>query len=271
VKYERMLAAAAVCTSLLCASAGAAAQAEEPWQFAATVYGYLPSLSGTTTFPATGGGSNVSVDANTILDNLKFTFMGALEARHGQWGAMTDVIYLDLGNTKRETRDLTIGGIQLPAGASAKVEFDLKGWLWTLAGTYRVVSEPQYTLDVLGGARLFDLQPTLAWSVTGNVGSIALPDRSGGREVTEQNWDAIVGAKGRAVFGDEKTWFVPYYFDVGTGNSKFTGQAMAGLGYAFKWGEVLAAWRYIDYQMKSGSAIERLSFSGPALAVTFRW
>ncbi|HVN41977.1 MAG TPA: hypothetical protein VMT50_04285 [Steroidobacteraceae bacterium] len=258
-------------TALLFVSTVAAAQGEDAWQFSASIYGYLPSLSGTTKFPANGGGSEVSVDSGTILDNLKFTFMGSFEARQGQWGGFTDVIYLDLGNTKTATRDLTIGNVQLPAGASAKVEYDLKGWLWTLAGTYRAVAMPAYTLDVLAGARMLDLTPKLDWSVTGDLGSIAEADRSGHRDSTARNWDAIVGVKGRAAFGADQTWFVPYYFDLGTGESKFTGQAMAGLGYAFRWGDVLAAWRYIDYQTKSGSNIERLSLSGPMIAATFRW
>jgi hypothetical protein len=34
---------------------------------------------------------------------------------------------------------------------------------------------------------------------------------------------------------------------------------------------VVAAWRYIDYQMKSEARLERLSFSGPLIAVQFRW
>jgi hypothetical protein len=46
---------------------------------------------------------------------------------------------------------------------------------------------------------------------------------------------------------------------------------MAGAGYAFRWGELLAAWRYIDYQMKSSEQIQRLSFTGPLVAVQFRW
>ena len=34
----------------------------------------------------TGGGSSVSVDADTILENLEMTFMGSFEASNGTWG-----------------------------------------------------------------------------------------------------------------------------------------------------------------------------------------
>jgi hypothetical protein len=73
------------------------------------------------------------------------------------------------------------------------------------------------------------------------------------------------------MFGAEQRWFVPYYLDVGTGQSSLTWQAMVGVGYAFGWGSVMGAWRHIDYDMKSGKSIESVSFDGPGVAVAFRW
>jgi hypothetical protein len=46
---------------------------------------------------------------------------------------------------------------------------------------------------------------------------------------------------------------------------------MVGIGYRFRWGEMLAAWRYLDYNMKSGKAIEDLNFNGPGIAAIFHW
>jgi hypothetical protein len=85
------------------------------------------------------------------------------------------------------------------------------------------------------------------------------------------NWDAIAGLKGRVALGEGRHWFVPYYFDVGTGESSLTWQAMAGVGYSFGWGDVTLAWRHIDYDMKSGKSIESVSFDGPGVAAAFRW
>ncbi len=64
---------------------------------------------------------------------------------------------------------------------------------------------------------------------------------------------------------------MPYYLDVGTGDSDFTWQGIVGMGYAFHWGEVAAAWRYLYYDLPSGKAINDMSFSGPEIGVTFRW
>jgi hypothetical protein len=266
----RALAAAAVCA---CAALPitASAQASDTWQFSASLYLYLPAIGGTTTFPQSGGGSSVGIDGNNVLDSLRTLFMGSFEARKGVWGGFTDVLYVDLGQSKSGSREIRIGGNQIPIGASANLDYDLKGTVWTLAGTYRAVSDVRQPLDVFAGARMLDIKQTLSWQFGGNVGSIPLANRAGTRETTSQNWDAIVGAKGRVGLGAERKWFVPYYLDVGTGESKFTWQAMTGIGYSFGWGDVVGSWRYLDYQMKSGSVMESLNFNGPAVSAVFHW
>ena len=89
--------AAAIATPCLAFSAIACAESEDAWQYQGTLYVYAPSISGKTTFPESEGGSSASVDGEDILNALEFAFMGALEARRGSWGALTDFIYLNLG------------------------------------------------------------------------------------------------------------------------------------------------------------------------------
>ncbi|MCA3218625.1 MAG: hypothetical protein ING59_08725 [Burkholderiales bacterium] len=242
-----------------------------PWTFQASIYAYLPTIGGRTSFPVPpGGGNSVSVDVDTILDNLKFTFMGTFEARRGTYGMFTDVMYLNIGEDVSGTRAVSIGGV-LPIGGAADAAFDQKGWVWTLGGTYNVLSTPTYSMDLIGGLRLLDIKQELTWTLTGNVGSVPVVDRSGRRDASLQNWDGVVGVKGRAVLGASGAWFMPYYFDIGTGESDLTWQGIVGLGYKFGWGDVVAAWRYLDYDMKSGKAIESLNFNGPGIAAVFRW
>ena len=59
--------------------------------------------------------------------------------------------------------------------------------------------------------------------------------------------------------------------DVGTGDSDLTWQAMLGAGYAFDWGDLVAVWRYLDYDMPSGDLVENLDANGPAIGVTFKF
>ncbi len=254
------------------ASASGDASAGGDWRYSLSVYGYVPSLSGDSSFPASSG-STVDVSGDEILDALKFTFMGAFDAHNGRWGVFTDFIYLDLGDTKRGTRDFTVDGRAVPASVSADLSWDLKGVLWTLGGQYRLVSEPSLRLDGLAGARLFSMKPSLRWSINGDLGPIAGVGRTGSSELSETLWDGIVGAKGRFVIGDSGSkWTLPFYVDVGTGESRLTWQAAAGVSYAFSWGELTGMWRHISYDMKSDSGpIKDLRFSGPMLGATFRW
>jgi hypothetical protein len=270
MKAALAFAAASSCLAALLASPASWAQDSDEWKFQAVLYVYLPSVGGETTFPSSGGGDGASVDSSKILDNLNSAFMGSFEADKGPWGISTDLIYLDIGDSQSPSRAFSIGGT-LPVGATANIRYGIEGWLWTLAGTWRVMSEPGYDLTLIGGARLIDIHQTINWDLTGNIGSIALPDRSGERRTGVENWDAIVGLKGRAMFGEKRRWFASYYFDIGTGESSLTWQAMAGGGYSFGWGDVILAWRHIDYDMKPGKTIESVNFDGPGIAAAFRW
>ena len=262
--------AATLGTCSMLAPMAASAQTSDKWEYGAIIYGWFPTIGGNTTFPA-GTGTTIDVNADTILDNLKFTFMGSFEARKGQWGAFTDLIYLDVGGSKSQTRDVNIGGIPLPGGITADLNLDIKSTLWTIAGEYRVATTPTASVDVLAGARLADIKQSLGWNFSADLPIDRNPGRSGNKDVDISKWDGIVGAKGRFAVSDDKQWFVPWYADVGTGQTDLTWQLIGGVGYAFKWGEVIAVWRYMDYNFKSGSPIEKLTLNGPAIGVAFHW
>jgi hypothetical protein len=263
--------AAALCAAALALPAVAAAQTSaEAWHFDGTLYLYLPSVGGKTTFPENGN-DNVTVDTSKILDNLQAAFMGSLAARRGAWGAFTDFVYVDFSNSKSSTSNFSVGGVPIPGDASASTDLGLRGTAWTLAGSYRAIADPVAPVDVFAGLRYLEIKQTLAWNLSGNIGAIPLPGRAGSREQRVTNWDGIIGVKGRFAFAPERKWFVPYYLDIGTGDSDLTWQAIGGIGYAFSWGEVIGAWRYLDYRMKSGRPIESVNFSGPAVAAVFHW
>jgi hypothetical protein len=83
-------------------------------------------------------------------------------------------------------------------------------------------------------------------------------------------WGGIVGVKGRVKFGDGN-WFVPYYFDVGAGDSTLTWQSVLGVSHAFRWGEGILAYRYLSYEQGGNKLVEDLSFAGFGLGVNFRF
>jgi hypothetical protein len=231
----------------------------------------MPDMGGSTKFPESGGGSSVEITASDILNALNFAFMGAFNAQKGRWGIFTDVNYLDLSDSAKRTRNLTVGGIDLPVDVTAKADLGITGWLWTTVGSYRVVDKPDYAMDLFAGARLLNLAEDLTWSLSGDLGDPPIIDRKGKSSVSDNYWDGVVGVKGRATFGEEKKWFVPYYVDIGTGDSDLTWLGMLGAGYSFDWGDVVGVWRYVDYEFSSKDPIQDLYFNGPAIGVTFHF
>jgi hypothetical protein len=267
---------ALTCLAVLVAAPTASGQSAtgnsgaSPWRYSLGLNLYLPTIGGSSSFPVDTG-TSIDLDAGKILDALKFAFMASAEAHNGRWGAYADVVYFDLGANKTETRDFSIGHFGLPVATTANLDFDLKASVWTLGGEYRVAATPRWTLDIVGGARLLDLRERLNWGLSGDIGPIASTDRTGSATIKQTLWDAIVGVKGRYTFERAASWSMPFYLDVGSGESRVSWQAAGGIAYAFPWGDMSALWRHIDYHMKSGGAVNSLSTDGPMFAATFRW
>ena len=271
MKKQLALLVAVASLSALPAAAQAPAGSDEGWQFSLTPYLWLPGVDATLDFdvpPGAGGGPGVEVGSGDYLENLESVLMLSGEARKGSWAIFSDVIYLDFGNEKSEIRSVTGPGgvVQVPVNTDTTTS--LEGLMWQVAVSRALSRSPANTFEVLGGFRYLALETTLDWQLAGAIG---LFPRTGSFSQKEELLDAIVGVRGRMRLGDGKRWFVPYYLDAGTGDSKLTWQAMAGIGHGFKWGDLLLAYRHLSYEQESGEPMQDLAFSGPALGATFRF
>ena len=241
-----------------------------PWHFGVSIYGWFPDVRGKTAFSPGGSDSEFEINVEDVLENLEMVLMGSFDARKGSFGVFTDVIYMDVGGSGNASVDGIVGPGAVPINVTADVSVDMQSWIWNLAGYYRAIDTQGAAFDVLAGTRYLDVEQKVKWDITGNVEDVPVAERSGDDKASVANWDVIFGVRGRFAIGSKKALFVPYYLDVGFGESDFTWQGVAGLGYAFGWGEIVAAWRYLYYDMSS-SAIDEISFSGPEAGVTFRW
>jgi len=238
------------------------------WQFALTANGYLPAISGTAYFPVPGTGASFNLNQSDLISNLKMTFMGAFEVRHGGWGFFTDVLYLDIGRRNTNLHDFTIGDIGIPANTTSDLSIDMKSWIANAVGEYRVLGEGQSALDAVVGVRYLSLKERLEWNFSGSLGGLPEAARAGNQEISSQIVDGIVGVKGR--LAGDGGWLMPFYLDVGTGGAHFTWQGAIGLAYMFQWGEVGLLYRYIDFRFDS-STLQDLTIAGPMVSATFRW
>jgi hypothetical protein len=74
----------------------------------------------------------------------------------------------------------------------------------------------------------------------------------------------VVGVKGLAKLGQGGAWVRAVLPGPRHGR-------IDGVGYTFGWGDLIATYRYTEYQMESDQALQDLTLSGPTIGATFRW
>jgi hypothetical protein len=239
----------------------------DAWTWRATLYGWFPSIHSTTQYNLPDGGSiSAETDPGSYLSKLKFAFMGALEARRGPWSFLGDAIYLNMGDLKSKVTSISGPGGSVSVPIDAGTRSDLKGFVGTLEGGYAMLQAPGARADVVAGVRYAQLKAKLNWELNGPTGGLA---SSGGVESTKDFIDGIVGVRGSADLGGN--WDFRYYADAGAGSSRFTWQALAGVGYRYGWGDVTLAYRHLAYDFHNDRPLSDLKFSGPLLGVGFKF
>jgi hypothetical protein len=166
---------------------------------------------------------------------------------------------MDVGDGVDDSTTLGRGAIPLPPGVTADASLDIEAYAWTIGASLRAVSTPRTTLDVFAGARLLDAEGDLRVAL--NIG----PEFSA--TTARDAWDAVAGVKGQVSFGSRGHWFIPYYLDVGAGDSDLTSQFATGIGYTAGRAQFFGAYRRLDYDFGPDASIRDLDFSGPALGV----
>ncbi len=264
---QHALAATLAGLALTSLPVAAESAAGDQWAFTVTPYLWLPNINGTLKFqlPNLNASAGVETGPNDYLENLDFTLMISGEARKGKWSIFTDVIYLDFSDENSKVR--SFDGALVDASIDLGTQSSLSGGVWTLVGGYAAVQEPGATLDVIGGFRYLDIEASADWTLSGPLG--ILPP-AGSVSQGDALWDAIVGVRGRVKLGDGN-WSMPYYADIGSGQSSFTWQAMAGVAYSWNWGDLGLVYRHLSYDMDDNKLLQDVEFSGPALGATFRF
>lgn len=248
----------------------ATASEAQDWQFALTPYVWLPNVEGTGTFetpPDSGGQPEFEIGPVDYLEHLDFVLMLAGEARKGNWSLRADIVYVDFGDQRSSVRSVTGpgGAVEIPVNTGTTISLDGLEGQATIG--YALVSEPSLSLEILGGFRFLDVSFDLDWQFDGPLN---LLPQSGRFSQSVKPLDAIIGAQGRFGLGNGN-WFAPFHFDVGAGDSDLTWQLLVGVGYAFSWGDLLLAYRHLEYDQGHGDLLEGVRLSGPAVGVSFRF
>jgi hypothetical protein len=222
----------------------------DQWQFVIAPYLWMAGIDGSTT-----GGTDFSIDFGDLVSNLKFAYMGVAGVKKGKWSLMVDTIYMDVKDSKDGSFSASSGTI------NTHTEVQMKSWVVTPVIGYNLIDCQKGKLDVIAGARYFNVQ------VDVNVSSSRPFGRDPSVSASGDVWDGIVGVKGEVALCEKL--YMPLYLDIGTGDSDFTWQAAGGLGYRFGLCDLVAGYRYLSWDFSNSRALSDINLSGPYIGLKF--
>ncbi len=226
----------------------------DKWEFAAEIYLWAATID-----VDSASGNELEIDFGDILTDLEMTFMGVFGARKGKWSFMLDAIYLDIKGSKNlYIPDENIGII------SAKGSEGITSWIVTPSIGYNLIQTERVLFDVLAGARYLYLK-----SDTKIDFNYPLSPINKRLTISDSIWDGIVGLRGYVNLS--KNWYLPYYADIGIGDSNVSWQVFGGVGYRFKLVDLILAYRYLDWNFDSGDVVDDLNVRGPFVGVKFKF
>lgn len=242
----------------------------DSWRYTVTPYIWAVGVSGTVN-TNDGIAKTANLDTSNIISDLKGGFMISGEAHKGEWGIGFDFLNANLGNQPGKTATgMTQSGVIVNADLSTKI--NLKDTILTGAAMYTLVNKPTLYMDGLVGARYISTTASIKANL--NITDSASSTYSTTRypSMTTNTTDPIIGFKGRYRLADS-AWYIPYYADIGSGGgtTNVTWQALLGVGKAYSWGDVSLGYRALYYDMKSSGALQKVTFQGLNLGVSFNF
>jgi hypothetical protein len=238
---------AAGCAMLLGLAGAPVAAQDSGWTY--NLSAYLWATDTTVAADTPFGRVESELSFSDAIKDLKFGFMGTLEARRGPWGFLGDLLYFDL-----ETEGAPPGPVFTGVTADTKVT------VFSGYALYRVQDDPVFTLDLGVGLRVFsgDVDITFAGPITLTQGQ-------------NNTWvDPLVAARMRVAFNEN--WFGTLAADVGATSDTRTYNVLATVDYQMNENWVFrGGWRYLRARWDTDYGRNRLEFSGPILGATYRF
>ena len=209
-----------------------------------------------------------SID-NNIHSAQAVSFFTA-EVSKGKWGLMADLVYVKMMNSTSETKYLP--NIQKPP-VSVYVGSNIKTVqsLTTISGIYSLHRSKDMAIDALAGVRSISVTSSIN-ATTRLTAAGQQISASSNPSIANQSINTIFGLKGRARIYD-KSWFVPFYGDIGKapGSGANTWQAQLGLGNRYNWGDVTLTYRAMYFSTQNSGIISKTLNAGPQLSVVFNF
>jgi len=201
----------------------------ERWRPALEVYAWAPTVD--LEFP---DGTHAQIDMEDVITSIDFAFMLIGGVRKGDWLIGMDLVYADLSEN-----------VNSPVGPFLEFrKLEVEAWLASPFVSYRVINNDRWTLEVLGGVQYY-------WEEITQTVVETVPDFESTDLAFDDNvWNAFVGVRGSVELSNR--WYMPYRFDVGTGDDDTIAQALAGFAYRFDSFDLQFGYRYMTWRPSSG-------------------
>jgi hypothetical protein len=227
-------------------SAAKEADKDDDWHLAFELYGWYAAVKGTS-----AENDKINMSADDIIDSLNTAFMGSFGAKKKNWIFVVDGIYLNADDD-----------VNPMPGMRANAE--LTNWIITPFVGYQMLQTKHVDLYLHAGARYLYLETDIELNL-----SDPLPLLHQKVSESGSNWDGIGGLSGHIKLSEN--WRFPYYFDIGTGETRLTWQALAAVEYRFDRIDVVAGYRYLSWDFDDDPLLDDMNISGPYAGVKFRF
>jgi len=228
---------------------------EPRWEVTAAIYLWAPSLSGSTRI---GRLPTLDIDASfsDLLDNLDFAFMALGEVRKDKWGFFVDVMYTKLSSSGTAGPQ---GGLEVGIGNQLTTA--------TFMGEYRVVQDDNTSVDLMAGARVWDVG--LDATVTGAAGPFSVDFQQN----ASRTWvDPMIGVKAR--FQGSSPWYISTWGMIGGfgAAADIDWDVFGGVGYQFNdTFSLLAGYRAVGVDYDRDGFLFDIVQQGPIFGGVFRF
>ena len=263
---------------LFSALVSTAAASDDPDKLTFTIEPYLwfPTIDAEMKFSTPGGSTGepeVTVNPDDYFDDLKMATLLTTGLRKGKWSLTADFVYMDVSSDDSSVKSIDFGGSVVRTSLDVGSEVDLKSFIATFGGGYQIIDQGRLKMDLIAGLRYLWLEAELDWNLSATVSGPQAGHtfaRTGNHTEDEDIWNGIVGVRGQILLGDSH-WFIPYYLDIGTGDSDLTWQAFSALAYSFGSWDVALGYRYLEFDSDEDALIQELSLSGPVIGARFNF
>lgn len=254
-----------------------AADGTEGWTFTMQPYLWTPVIEADLKFTAPDGSTGepeIEVEPDDYLENLDIALIVTAMARRGKWSFTADFVFMEVSSGDNKLKSIDFGGPGAGTTVDQDVDVDVTSFISTFGAGYQVIDGPHLKMDVVAGLRYLYMESDVDWTLTGEVTGPESGQsfaRSGSHTEDSDAWNGIGGIRGKLLLGSGN-WFVPFYADIGTGDSNLTWSVYTAIGYTFKeWFDAVIGYRYMEWDNDDDEVVQQVSLSGPVLGARFNF